>query len=73
MNDHPNKEIRKAVDYALQHGWQLEKGAGHSHLLCPFHQRNGCRLSVNCTPRNPHNEARRIINIVDKCQHYVKK
>ena len=38
MNDHPNKEIRAAIDYALSHGWRLIKAGPRAHvwgrLLC---------------------------------------
>ena len=58
-NDHPNKEIRKAIDYALERGWRLEKSGGRAHswgtLYCPHGERGGyyendlfCRLSCQC-------------------------
>lgn len=37
MNDHPNKHIREALDYALEHGWRLRKGArGRTFGGCCF-------------------------------------
>lgn len=30
MNDHPNKHIREAVDYALDRGWRLRKARGRT-------------------------------------------
>ena len=45
MNDHPNKHIREAVDYALDHGWRLRKAGPRAHiwglLLCPRAARDG--------------------------------
>lgn len=73
MNDHPNKEIRAAVDYALAHGWRLQQSGPRAHawgtLLCPFGQRGGCRRSVYSTPRNPQDHANDIRRVVDHCPH----
>jgi hypothetical protein len=73
MNDHPNKHIRAAVDYALEHGWTLRKGGPRSHawgrLYCPLHGREGCHFSVASTPRNPEAHARWICRQVDNCPH----
>ena len=39
MNNHPNKHIREAVDYALAHGWRLGHAGPRAHiwglLFCP--------------------------------------
>lgn len=32
MNDHPNGHIRAAVDYAIQHGWTLQKAGPRAHI-----------------------------------------
>lgn len=32
MNDHPNKEIRADVDYALEHGWSLQEAGPRAHI-----------------------------------------
>ncbi|MDR3234483.1 MAG: hypothetical protein LBT46_12615 [Planctomycetaceae bacterium] len=77
MNNHPNKEIREAVDYALERRWRLRKGRGHSHpwgvLLCPSCERGGCKISVNSTPKNPYYEAHRIKRKVELCTHTSKR
>ncbi len=68
---HSNKEIQKAIKYALAKGWRLEKASGHAwgRLYCPAGERGGCILSVNGTPRNPHAIARLIKARVSKCPH----
>lgn len=75
MNDHKNKHIRAAVDYALAKGWRLEIAGGHAHvwgyLLCPTASRGGCRVPVFSTPRVPENHARFIRRKVDACSHNV--
>lgn len=64
---HPNKEIRKAIRYAEQHGWNFEKSRGHAfgHLRCG----NGCFMPVWSTPRSREIHAKRIRQAVDKCTH----
>jgi hypothetical protein len=73
MNDHPNKHIREAVDYALVHGWRLRKAGPRAHiwgvLLCRHEARDGCRQQVYSTPRVPQNHAERIRRVVDRCPH----
>ena len=73
MNDHPNKHIRAAVDYALDHGWRLRKAGPRAHiwglLLCRHDARDGCRQQVFSTPRVPENHAARIRRVVDRCPH----
>ena len=32
MNDHKNKHIRAAVEYALSRGWRLVLAGGHAHV-----------------------------------------
>ena len=53
MNDHPNKHIREAIDYALEHGWRLRKAGPRAVirvvLLCPHAARDGCRQQVFST------------------------
>lgn len=73
MNDHPNKEIRAAVDYALAHGWRLIKAGAHAPiwgtLLCHRKEREGCRKGVFSTPTNPRNYAQWLRKQVDSCPH----
>ncbi len=73
MNDHPDKHIREAIDYALQRGWSLRKAGPRGHawgrLYCPRQDREGCQFSVASTPRNPRNHARWIRRQIDNCPH----
>ena len=70
---HPNKHIEAAVAHAEQKGWRCKMSGGAAHcwgtLLCPREDRDGCRISVNSTPRNPENHARQIQRKVDSCGH----
>ena len=73
-NRHPNKEIEKALNYAEEKGWTIEKASGHAHSImkCPSNNKDCrcgefCITSVWSTPRNPHAHARKIKSIVDKC------
>ena len=72
-NNHPNKEIREAIDDALANGWRLQKSSGHAHswgtLYCPLANRNGCRFFIRSTPSNPHAHAYALRRAVDKCSH----
>ena len=73
MNDHPNKHIREAVDYALANGWRLVKAGARAHawgrLVCPAQTHGGCMVSVYGTPRAPENHARYIRRRVEACPH----
>ncbi|HET6566441.1 MAG TPA: hypothetical protein VFG50_00645 [Rhodothermales bacterium] len=70
---HPNKEIRKAVAYALEEGWRLVEPGRSSHawglLLCSGARRGACRVSVWSTPKVPEHHAQDIIKAVDSCEH----
>ena len=73
MNDHPNKEIRAAIDYALSHGWRLIKAGPRAHvwgrLLCRQRDREGCQQPVFSTPRHPQDHGKDIRRAVDRCHH----
>ncbi len=73
MNDHANKHIREAVDYALAHGWTLRKAGPRAHiwgrLYCRQGDRSGCQISVFSTPQSPENHARWIRRQIMKCEH----
>ena len=73
MNDHKNKHIRAAVDYALSKGWRLVLAGPRAHiwgkLYCPRHDRLGCDKAVYCTPRVPETHAKDIQRAVDLCPH----
>ena len=64
---HPDKDIRKAIEYAVSLGWTYSEG-GKSHLkgvlLCGGRIH---RIPVYGTPRNPTQVAKFIRKDVDKC------
>jgi hypothetical protein len=68
---HPNKHIEQAVRFAEASGWRVEMSNGHAwgFLLCPRHTREGCKVGVYSTPRNPENHARQLTREVDLCPH----
>ena len=68
---HPNKEIESAVKYAEAHGWEYVRQGSHvwGVLHCAGRGRDGCRMSVNSTPRNPYNQAEKIRRSVNQCHH----
>ena len=70
---HPNKDIEAAVTYAESEGWRYVKAGKSAHvwcrLLCEFSDREGCRVSVNSTPKSPHHHAAKIVKVVDGCTH----
>ena len=72
-NNHPNKEIRQAIDEALNEGWRLEKSSGHAHswgtLYCPLARREGCHFFVRSTPSNPQAHANALRRVVNSCPH----
>ena len=70
-SSHPNKEIEAAVAYAEQQGWSWAKVNGHAwgKLLCPHHDREGCKIFIWSTPRSPENHAKQIRRDVDRCPH----
>jgi hypothetical protein len=73
MNNHKNKHIRAAVNYALERGWRLEVRGPHAHawgvLYCPLRSREGCQKAVYGTPRIPEAHAKDIRRAVDGCTH----
>ena len=68
---HPHKHIEKAVRYAETRGWRIELSGGHAwgHLLCPQCTRDGCKVGVWSTPRNPENHAQKLTRDIDLCPH----
>ena len=71
MADHPNKHIREAIRYAEAKGWTVTKAGPRAHvwgvLWCPQSSRDGCRIRVMSTPRNPERHARDVRRDVDRC------
>ena len=70
---HPKKQIADAVTAALDAGWRFRKGRPRGHvwgfLLCPQHDRDGCRIRVYATPRNADDHAAAIRNDMARCPH----
>jgi hypothetical protein len=73
MADHPNKHIREAIRHAERHGWRVTKSGARAHIWgiiwCPHEARDGCRIRVMSTPRNPEKHAREIRRDIDRCPH----
>ncbi|TVP63452.1 MAG: hypothetical protein EA343_08050 [Nodularia sp. (in: Bacteria)] len=46
---HPNKEIRAALDYAVEQGWEVEEGGSHAwgKMYCPYND-SECRCGEFC-------------------------
>ena len=70
---HPNKDIQAALAYAGTKGWRFEKSSARAHaygrLYCHHAERDGCKMSIWSTPRNPTNFAKAIRRAVDACPH----
>jgi hypothetical protein len=68
---HPNKEIEAAVQHAEDLGWRVFVGGSHrwGHLYCPHAARNGCKIGVDSTPKNPEGHARRLLREINHCTH----
>ncbi len=71
MSRHRNKEIQAALEYAASNGWQVIQGGSHAwgKILCPHAARDGCRMWVYSTPKNPYAHAQDIRRRVDRCPH----
>ena len=77
---HPNKDIREALEYAKQKGWQVKQGGSHAwgKIYCPYNDsdcRCGefCKISIWSTPKNPINHAKQIRRVVDNCIYNQKE
>lgn len=74
---HPSKEIEAAILFAESRNWRYQKAGNSAHawgrLLCTFHDREGCALSVWSTPRNTHMHAKQIIRRVKNCPHHSQR
>lgn len=67
---HPNKHIRKAIEYAIENGWDVEESGNSAHAFCRIkclvgHSEH--QMSIWSTPKEPENFAKRIIHVVKKC------
>jgi hypothetical protein len=77
MQRHPNKEIREAVEYAIEKGWSIKEASGHAWgiMYCPhndssYRGRIHCKTSIYSTPKNPSNTARQLKRIVKNCIYF---
>ena len=68
---HPDKHIAEAIEYAESRGWRVMPSKGHpwAIIYCPLRARDGCKMSVYSTPRNPEDHAKDILRFVDACPH----
>jgi hypothetical protein len=59
------------VQHAESLGWRVFLGGSHSwgSLYCPHQQRDGCKIHVDSTPRNPEGHARKLMALIGRCQH----
>ena len=73
---HPDKDIERAVQYAESLDWSVrmsKKGHAWGYLYCPQSTREGCKVGVYSTPRNPGNHARQILREIDLCPHVERE
>ncbi len=66
---HPDKEVEEAVRQAEALGWTWRPQGHWGRLYCPQHDREGCQIGVNGTPRNAGNHARQILRAINRCPH----
>jgi hypothetical protein len=68
---HPNKEIEAVVAEAEARGWRVMVGGSHEwgFRYCPESGRDGCRIPVFSTPRNPEDHAKRLRRRIAGCLH----
>lgn len=71
---HPKKQVEAALKSAEGAGFRVETGRGHWGVLyCPGDQMGKCPpFSVNGSPKNPDNEAKRINRFTIWCPHAKK-
>ncbi len=65
---HPKKEVAQALEYAEEHGWDIEMTSG-GHRWGVARCGQGCSLSIWSTPKNAGNHAKDIWRAVDRCPH----
>jgi len=68
---HPDKDIEKALRELEAAEWRIVKGRPRGHCwgraLCPAATRSGCSISIMSTPKNCGNHAKRILELMKKC------
>lgn len=71
MKSHPNKDIRAAIEAALEQGWEVVEAGKSAHCFCRLRcgtpEHRDCIFSVYSTPRNPRQHADYIYRKVRKC------
>ncbi len=70
---HQDKHIRKAIEYAEDHGWRFVKSGPRAHaygaIYCG-HGHRDCYMFIHSTPRNPENHANKIRRTVAACPNH---
>jgi hypothetical protein len=77
---HPNKDVNKAVQHALEKGWTIKAASGHAWAIIRYPKNKPecscgmfCQISVWSTPRNPGNFAKQLKRSVDGCIYPITK
>jgi len=71
MKKHPNKQIRAAIEAAIEAGWQVDEAGKSAHCFCrlrcgiPEHKDH--MMSVWSTPTSPENHAKQILRKIKQC------
>lgn len=74
---HKSKEIEAAISRMEEYGWTWKAPGKSAHcwgrMLCPQHDRTGCKVSVWSTPRSAENHARHLLSHLDNCAHRTEE
>lgn len=68
---HPKKEIEEVLKYAESKGWEIIVGGSHvwGKGYCPLRTRDGHKIHIFSTPKNPQNHAKSLKRQIDLCEH----
>lgn len=66
-DEHPNKEIRRALREAKRDGWEIERKRGHAWGVARCGA--GCKISIFSTPKSAENHADQIRRALKRCPH----
>ncbi len=68
---HPKQPVEAALKRAESQGFRVETNRGHWGIVyCPGGEASGCPpFSINGSPRNAENEARRLGRFLARCPH----